>query len=373
MPYELEQETLSHKFLNPTQITILLSFGLHLLIYIYGFPSFFVQKQIKKTKDFVSTISLNPREQARLPNLDEQWQPPQAKIDDLLEEPAAPFAFPLPPDFDPNDISVPPIPPGYKFPEIPLPGSSANIELPPLGVADLSNLPSPPPLEDLEKLLAKHRKPPTTADTPPSEQQKPTAAPTSPPAQTKTPAPTKPEVKPEPKKAVDPKPSPEEIKEAREEKLTKDVRSLSSSLQKQTEGTTDEEARKNYVSWASRVKDVEPIVVNIVGLYPRDACIRRLEGASVYGVVVDTNNKIVALELIKGAEYPIFNERASKDIQKHNFANTQKAQPYRVMVDYKYSKDICPSLTLPSLRDRKPLPAGESIRDRLKKDPLPDK
>jgi len=164
MPYELEQEKLSHKFLNPTQITILLSLGIHLLIYIYGFPSLFVQKQIKKTKDFVSTIDLSPLEQARLPNLDEQWQPPQAEIDDLNEA-AAPFAFPLPPNFDPNDISVPPIPPGYKFPDIPLPGSSSNIELPPLGVADLSNLPSPPPLEDLEKLLAKHKKPPASAGT----------------------------------------------------------------------------------------------------------------------------------------------------------------------------------------------------------------
>ena len=306
-----------------------------------------------------------------MPNLDEPWQPPQAETNEL-EDPAAPFAFPLPPNFDPNDISVPPIPPGYKFPDIPLPGSSANIELPPLGIADLSNLPSPPPLEDLEKLLAKHKKPPASTDTTPPDQKKP-ATPPTPPEQTKTPTPTKPEVKPEPKKVVEPKPSPEEIKEAREEKLTQDIQSLSSSLQKQTEGTTDEEARKNYVSWASRIEDVEPTVVNIVGLYPRDACIRRLEGASVYGVVVDTNNKVVAIELIKGAEYAIFNERASKDIQKHDFANTDKLQPYRVMVDYKYNKDICPSLSLPSLRDRKPLPEGESIRDRLRKNPLPPK
>ena len=369
MPYELEQETLRHKFLNPTQITILLSLGIHVLIYIYGFPSLFVQEQIKKTKDFVSTISLDPLEQARLPNLDEKWQPPQAEIDDL-NDPAAPFAFPLPPNFDPNDISAPPIPPGYKFPDIPVPGSSPNIKLPPLGVTDLSNLPSPPPLEELEKLLAKHKKLPASAVKTPPERKSPPQPP-KPPTQTKNPAPPKPEVKPEPKKVVDPKPSPEEIKEAREEKLTKDVRSLSSSLQKQTEGTTDDEARKNYVSWASRVQDVAPIVVNISGLYPRDACIRRLEGSSVYGVVLDTNNKVVALELIKGAEYAIFNERASKDIQKHNFANTQKLQPYRVMVDYKYNKDICPSLSLPSLRDRKPLPEGESIRDRLRKDPLP--
>ena len=116
-------------------------------------------------------------------------------------------------------------------------------------------------------------------------------------------------------------------------------------------GNTDEDARKNYVSWISRIKEVKPDALVLEGLYPKDACIRKLEGTSVYGVVVDSSNQVVSSELLKSADYPVFNQQAMKDIQKYDFGNkSAENKPYQVTVNYKYNADICPSLTLPSLR-----------------------
>ena len=105
------------------------------------------------------------------------------------------------------------------------------------------------------------------------------------------------------------------------------------------------------MAWLSEVKAIEPETLVIEGTYPRDACIRRLEGTSVYGVVADASGMVVALDLIKGAKYPIFNEQASKDLSSRELSNdTGKPKPYQITVEYKYDAEICPSLTLPSLR-----------------------
>ena len=355
MPYELETDK-SHKFLSATQIAILLSFGLHFLIYIYGFPISLFKKESSNKEQMVSTIELSPLEQARLPNLDSQWNIPEFN-NTPLDEAAPPFALPLPPNFTPsNDLPAVSIPPGYSFPNIP--PISSDIELPPLGITDLSSLPLPPPVKDLDSII-----PPDVPLTTPEEatEEKPTEESITPP----------PEPPPEPEKPESDKPSPEQIAAVREQKLKGNLRAVSKSIQKQDGETTDEEARKNYVAWLSKIENAEPESVEIKGIYPKDACIRRLEGQSIYGVVVDANNEVVALELIKGAKYPIFNEKASEDIQKHDFANetnetneTQKVRPYQVTVDYKYDAEICPSLTLPSLRKQEetaPKPKTDAV------------
>ncbi|VEP11289.1 Gram-negative bacterial tonB protein [Hyella patelloides LEGE 07179] len=344
MPYELEKNELSHKFLNTSQIAILLSLALHLLVYKYGFPTPLIKEKPNNGDKTVSTIQLSPVEQARLPNLEPDWNVPE--FDNTpLDEAAPPFALPLPPGFTPSpNLPAIPIPPGSSVPNIP--PVSFNMELPPLGITDLSALPLPPPLEDLDSI--------TPPDVPLTNPEKPTEEPTEEPVIKEEPTTsTAPEPPPEPEKTEEAKPAPEEIAAVRQQKLEGNVRDVSLSLQQQDGETSDEEARKNYVAWLSKIEDVEPESREIEGIYPRDACIRRLEGKSVYGVLIDANDKVVGLELIKGAKYPIFNQQASQDIQKHEFTNdTQETQPYQVTVDYKYDPEICPSLTLPSLREK---------------------
>jgi outer membrane biosynthesis protein TonB len=216
------------------------------------------------------------------------------------------------------------------------PFPSTDIKLPPIG--DLSDLPFPPPLDSLD--------PDTSAKTP-ATKPTPSKPPTKPP-ETETPKAPPPETK-------KPETPPREIAAKRQQNLNKNLRSLSGSLQKQEAGTTDEDARKNYVAWLNEIKDIKPEQLEIEGTYPRDACIRKLEGTSVYGIVVDAKGTVVAADLIKGAEYPLFNEQAIKDISDRQIENkTDKPKPLQITINYEYDSEICPSLTLPSLRRDKP-------------------
>ena len=129
------------------------------------------------------------------------------------------------------------------------------------------------------------------------------------------------------------------------------IKKLRQSLTKTKEGTTDEEARKNYIVWLTKVQDVEPKQIEITGAYPRDACIRRLKGSNVFGVVVNPKGTVVALDLLKGSQYPLFNQEANKELSDRTFANdTERPKPYQVKVNYEYDPETCPSLTLPSIR-----------------------
>jgi outer membrane biosynthesis protein TonB len=343
MPYELETEKLklSHKFLNATQIAILLSVGLHFLLYKYGFPTLLIQEKLNNRDKTVATVELSPVEQARLPDLESSWNVPLLNSTSL-DEAAPPFALPLPPNFNPSTNLPPvPIPPGYNFPNLPSINSN-NIELPPLGITDLSELPLPPPIEDLNSL--------TPPDVPLTTPEKP---PNSKPTTEKPPTPKPPEVKAPEEKTEETKPTPQQIAAVQQQKLQGNLRNVSSSLRQQNTATTDEEARKNYINWLSKIEDAKPETVKLQGIYPRDACIRKLEDESVYGVLINAKNEVVGLELIKGAKYPIFNEQASEDIQKHDFANeSKKTKPYQVTVNYEYNRETCPSLTLPSLKEK---------------------
>lgn len=126
---------------------------------------------------------------------------------------------------------------------------------------------------------------------------------------------------------------------------------LSQSLQKKEENTSDEEARKNYVAWAGTdVKIGTPQEKTLQGVYPKNACIRRLEGSTTYGVTVNSQGKVTHTKLIKSSGYPLFNDQALKQIQESNFPNNSGvAQAYHVYVNFKYNPEICPSLSLPNL------------------------
>ncbi|MDJ0747078.1 MAG: energy transducer TonB [Xenococcaceae cyanobacterium MO_167.B27] len=375
MSQKLDTHEPSSKLLSAGKIALVASIILHLLIYKYGFPQLMIRENKVSVEATVATIELNPFEASRLPNLEPQWEVPNFSSSSL-DGAAPPFAFPssITPTLGdlPNLPPLPiPLPPNFQLPSLPpLPPISTNIELPPIG--DFSALPSPPPLEDLDSVTT-----PTTPQESPS------------PEAIKPPPEKPPEPTPETKK--EPLPTPQQIAAVREQKIQGEISNISASLTKQEIGTTDEDARKNYIAWLTKVKTIEPEVVDIEGIYPKDACIRRLEGTSVYGVVIDSNNTVVALELIKSANYPIFNQQASKDIQNRDFSNnTGQPKPYRVNVNYKYNVEICPSLTLPSLRKKtetptptpkvEPTPTEEteektplpSLRERLQNTPLLD-
>lgn len=359
----------SSKLIRPTQIAIVISLGIHVLLLKYGFPQFAIEEDKKITiKETVPTIELTPQEQSRLPNLSPQLNIPELNKTPLGEN-IAPFALspsipqnpnlfsdlpsvPLPPP--PSSLAVPnvplvqiPLPPLQSLPPIapPLPSlpplPNTDIKLPPIG--DTSSLPLPPPV------------PSAPVDSTEKPASPPTAKPSPQPAppEAKKPEETKP---PTPSAEPKPKPSPTQIAAQRQQKLTQEVRELSSSLKKNTTETTNEEARKNYVAWLSVIQEVKPEELTFTGTYPRDACIRRLEGTSVYGALVNPQGKVTDLELIKGAKYPIFNQQASKNISARALANnTGNIKPYRITVNFKYDPEICPSLTLPSLRrDNKP-------------------
>ncbi|HHP7230282.1 MAG TPA: energy transducer TonB [Xenococcaceae cyanobacterium] len=342
MSQELDTHDSSNKLISASKIAFVASILLHLLLYRYGFPQLIIQDNQIAVEDTVATIELNPFEAARLPNLEPQWEIPEFNSSSL-DGIASPLAFPnsitpIPGTF-PNLPPVPiPLPPNFDLPPLPpLPPISSNIELPPIG--DVSALPLPPPLEDLDSL----KLPDAPATNSPD---------LSLPAATIKPPVEKP---PEPSTTtkIKPKVTSEQIAAVRQQRLRNNIQDISASLKKQAVTTTDEAARKNYLAWLTKVKAVEPEVMEIEGVYPQDACIRRLEATSVYGVVVNASNVVVASELIKSAAYPIFNQQAIQDIQNQDFANkTNRPKPYRVTVNYQYNAEICPSLTVPSLRKK---------------------
>lgn len=347
MSYDSQLNHQSGKLINPAQLCLLMSVALHLLVLKFGLPT------IKFNNDSgtreVSVIELSPEQQSRLPNLYPQLQTPDIPgLEDLPEidnsDPAAPFA--IPPNLIPgigDSANLPPltIPPPPKFNIPPLPPVT-DITLPPVG--DLSKLPLPPTVDPLDFEVEPIKLPPNTGKIPepPADESPVAPKPTTKP-ESKPTAPPQPEAKPQP--------SPEQIAAQKVADSQERISKLRQSLTQNDAGTSDEDARKNYIVWLAKVQDVEPENIEIVGTYPRDACIKRLKGSSVFGVVVNAKGEVVALDLIKGAKFPIFNQQASKDLSDRTFDNTtEQPKPYQVTVNYEYDAEICPSLTLPSIR-----------------------
>lgn len=348
MSYDSKLNNRASKPIQPTQIAIIISVVLHLLLLRYGLPKLSLAQK-NSAEDFaVPLVELSPQEQTRLPNLS-----PEPTWNNIpLPEGVRPFALspsiptnpnilpnlppvPLPPP--PQYFNLPPLPPIPPLPSFP----STDIKLPPVG--DLSSIPSPPPLPPIDSDGGEAIKPASEPEPPPE----------------KLPEEKPPEPKP-PQAVAPPQPEPqvppEQIAAQRQQQLDRGVRNLSASLKEEKIGTTDEEARKNYVAWLNEVGTSQPEKLDLKGTYPRDACIRRLEGKTVFGIVVNPQGQVIDLDLIKSGGYSIFNQQASEDIAARPFKNdTDKPKPYQVTVDFKYDPEICPSLSLPSLaRDKQP-------------------
>jgi outer membrane biosynthesis protein TonB len=351
MSYESKLDRQSGKLLNPAKLCLFLSVALHLLALKFGLPSLNLDDDSGARE--VSVIELSPEQQSRLPNVSPQLKDPNIPgfnsnlppVDN--SKPASPFAIPrslIPGIGNPNNLPPVPIPPPPQFDLPPLPPIT-DITLPPVG--NFSNLPQPPKSDPSAFKVKPSKVPTLPAKTPNAVQQ-----PQQPSKPSQTTAKLEPPSNQPPNQPPNqPQPTPEQIAAIKAASSENRVGNLSQNLKKISTGTTDEDARKNYIAWVSKVKEIKPEKIEILGTYPRDACIRRLEDTSVFGVVVDKTGAVVALDLIKGAKYPIFNELASQEISNRTLENkTKKPKPYQVTVNYKYDSEICPSLTLPSIQ-----------------------
>ncbi|BAQ64283.1 hypothetical protein GM3709_1048 [Geminocystis sp. NIES-3709] len=136
---------------------------------------------------------------------------------------------------------------------------------------------------------------------------------------------------------------------------------LISKLQKQSQNTSDEEARKNYVAWAKEVQSVTPQQVTLTGIYPKDACVGKLEGNATYGVTVNSAGNAINTQLIKSSGYPLFNDQALRQIRSHSFANeTGVNKPFHVYVNFNYNSEICPSLSISNVENTPPVNTPET-------------
>ena len=376
MSYESNLDRPS-KLINPAQLCLLLSVALHLLVLKFGLPTIRFNRDGGQRE--VSIIELNPEQQDRLPDLYPQLETPEIPNNlpqPDLNDPAAPFAIPpglLPELSDPANLPplVIPPPPTFNIPPLP---PITDITLPPVG--DISELPLPPTINPEDFQVEPIKLPPNLGKIP--------EAPTES-SEVKTPPKTS-NNETEPESAIakppveqpktEPKETVEQFKARKVAESQERIKKLRQSLTKK-EGTTDEDARKNYIIWLAKVRDVEPEQIEITGAYPRDACIRRLKGSSVFGVVVNAKGEVVALDLIKGSEYPIFNRAANQELGDRTFNNDiEKPKPYQVKVNYEYDSEICPSLTLPSIRraeeQQAPEPEPESVPTPAPAQPEPE-
>lgn len=347
MTYDSKFNHQSEKLINPAYLCLIASVVLHLAVLKFGLPSFNSEDNVEKRK--VAVIELSPEQQARLPNLSPQLQTPNVPNDlpPIDDNEAAPsFAIPrslIPGIGDPAQlpaINIPP-PPNFNFPDLP---PITDITLPPIG--NIGDLPLPPEIniDDFKVDPTKIPPPSTQNPTQPAQPNKPTK-PESTTTENIDPEP-KPNKKPKIKTNLTPKPVAK-----KQDNSSNRIAKLQQSLAQNDIGTSDEEARKNYVLWLAKVKEIEPKEIVVKGIYPRDACIRRLKGNSIFGVVVDAQGQVVATDLLKGAKYPVFNIQGKEDISTLVLDNkTDQPKPYRVQVQYEYDAEICPSLTLPSIR-----------------------
>lgn len=135
-------------------------------------------------------------------------------------------------------------------------------------------------------------------------------------------------------------------------KLWADILARANNLTLDLTNTTSDEEQENYTNWLAKVEIVDSVDLSIEGNYPQDACPLKLEGTTVYGVLVDEKGQIRELDLIRSGGYGIFNQQAREDILTRRFDDEiPHSKAYRVSVDFAYNQQICPSLTLPGLEE----------------------
>ena len=347
------------KLNEPSLIGLLASFALHSLLFVFPGIVLWKAPEPKPRGSFTRVVTLSSEEQKRLPELFSQDIPefPNNTIttNPLLPDKPAPKPSllsqpaPLPPP--------PPAPTSLTLPSLSTPNPfkiATDITKPPIGKALLPRTLLPPPTSKATPVPPQAPSPSSPTEAKPKPE-----TPDNPAKNTKTkidpnnqfnrtfPALTQPSTPP----PIDIKP--ETTNSDRETQLTPEEQKLVAAIRKtrqirpqQEPKTTDEEANRNYVDWLVRVEKLETEQLNISGIYPQDACLQKLEGTNVYGVLVDTEGKAIQIKLIKGSGHRVFNEHGVEAIFAKTFENnTQQSLPYLVRVKFSYNSGVC---SLPS-------------------------
>jgi TonB family protein len=355
--------TLPKKLIQPTNIAIAASVLIHGAFLYFGIP--YINSELPEENDNpdltrnVPIIELTPEEQTRLPNLEQEL--PEIPIfnsaPDLPSTQGLPPLPPLPPAFAPGaslqpiftpfssnlpSIPLPPPPPPMSFPS-----SSGSLILPPppppnkLPIS--RNLPAPPP--------------PLNSEIKPSFPNSPQSfSPQTPTDNTRSITPIQP---------TQTEPSREQIIAKRQQNLLASIDRLGRNLQKDERNTSPEEGNKNYLNWLTKIKAAKPTIANLNGTYPKDACLRGLEGSASYGVLVNTQGKVVETELIRSAGYPILNKQALRDVYAETYINqTGQLQPFQVNVNFNRNDRVCPSLSVPRSKGLEPSPGINNLPSR---------
>lgn len=124
-------------------------------------------------------------------------------------------------------------------------------------------------------------------------------------------------------------------------------------------GTTADEIGQADVNWLNEVNelldgDLDPILFNeeeyprveITAPYPEEACIQRLEGTAMVGLVVGADG--TPLEgseprILRSSGYGFLNERAKDLAQNYAFEQSENPTAYRIFVSFAPDQEVCES------------------------------
>ncbi|MCW6038878.1 TonB family protein [Spirulina subsalsa FACHB-351] len=139
-------------------------------------------------------------------------------------------------------------------------------------------------------------------------------------------------------------------------------------LQRRTDqNTTNQEAERNYTAWRNNVtQNVSqgqgtPQARTIRGNYPADACLRRMEGTAVYGLVIQPDGSVSNVQQIRSAGYALLDQQARSQVTSLGLPRGEQPIPYRVSIQFTYDPQRCPTLSVPdpeTVRNQPRIPQG---------------
>ncbi|HAC63391.1 MAG TPA: energy transducer TonB, partial [Cyanothece sp. UBA12306] len=346
------------RLFNSNSLAVVTSVGIHALVLGLAIPSFtnLAPQKNPTPQRNVEIIELTAAELARLPNpsassLDIPEFPDTSLgeipvLDSPSLDPSLPSNFnnlPAPPVLPPLP-NLPPLGSGYR--PIPRPMRSMPIAPPPSGSL---RLPAPPLGNSSPQVSA--LPPREGSRTPERPNFEPLKAPIpidvlinqgkgQPPQQ----------LSPSEQIAVNGTPNEVTINQdqARQDRiirnLVRDTLQGAENLRYNNTNTKNEDARQNDARWMAQtgVPVGKNNWQNLVGIYPKAACSRKLEGTAIYGIAVNGQGNVVKNPyLIKSSGYGLFNQQALSQIKSSQFSSPGN---YRVRVSFQFDPKKCPGV-----------------------------
>ncbi len=387
MSHTLKINKQYRKLFDPKIIAIIASLGIHGFILQIALPKLQVSKpdENPETKLKVNIIELTPIEQTLLPNIESQQIGLSKPLPNLpnLNIPNSSLLLPrINPNYNPRHpiLQIPYNPYNLRrLPSniIPLPNNLGNLpntipipslnnlpisqnQIPqiPINLPQLPQLPPPPPQQFLNQNNINNFNPPKPEINESSSNKTPTLEANSEENINRnindaTNNSTENNTNNNQENLLN-KIDPIEIAAKQEENLVAQIQKLAETLVLDENSPTEEEIEKNNLIWSAQINEVTPEEITITGNYPLDACIRKLEGTSTYGIIVNNQGEISDLKLLATAGYPLFNENGLKSIKSMNLTNqTSLPKPYQININFKYDPNICPSLSIPEVESSK--------------------